>query len=133
MLHIELVPSHIKHYAVEIEKVTAVIKADLQSGAVKTAETYAATLIPAIDPIYNDVVLLCQKVIDTCEIIKAKDWHGVEARLAMLVTEITHLKDGGQHGIGKYFMWCQIVLDWILGKDKGAAITDVPVDPVSAN
>ncbi len=124
MLHIELVPAEIKHLASEITKFTSIIRADLTSGTVKAAEAYAASIVPEVDPLYKAVLELCDKVISTCTLIQAKDWRGVEARLAMLVTEITALRHGNHHGIGKYFEWCQVVINWLIGKDAPSATTD---------
>ena len=120
MLHIELVPHDVKVLAEEVTKVTIIIRADLTSGIVKTAEEYASTIVPEIDPLYKAVLALCDTVIKACTAIQSFDWSGVEARLSRLVAEITALKHGNQHGIGKYCTWAQIVIDFIIGKDATA-------------
>lgn len=117
MLHIELVPAEIKHLVQEITAVTTVIKNDLKSGAVKTAEQYATTIVPATDPLYNSILTLVDKAIKTCTAIQADDWDGVEGRLARLVGQITAVKHGNQNGLGRYITFAQIVIDWILKRE----------------
>ncbi len=116
MLHIELVPKEIKHLAEEITHMTVIIRADLTNGTVKAAEHYAASIVPEIDPLYQGVLGLIDLVLKSCAAIQAFDWSGVESRLSRLVAEITALKHGHQHGIGKYCTWAQIVIDFILNK-----------------
>ena len=116
MLHIELVPTEIKHLAGQVYKTTAMIKADLQNGVVKSAEEYATTIVPEVDILYKSVLALCDTVLKTCTAIQSFDWAGVESRLARMVGEITALKHGNQHGIGKYCTWAQIVIDFLIGK-----------------
>lgn len=116
MLHIELVPAEIKHIAEELVKITTVIKADLQSNTVKTAEAYAATIVPEIDPLYREILALVDVALKTCLVIQAYDWDGVESRLARLVANITSVKQGKQTAFGKLCTECQIVIDFVLGK-----------------
>jgi hypothetical protein len=117
MIHIENVPHHIKELAAHLKEVlTDVIKKDLESGTVKTAEQYLSTIIPEIDPLYKSSLELVNKAIETCTKIQDFDWTGAEVRLSLLIGQLTHLKDEKKHGIGKYITWCQIVIDWIIGK-----------------
>lgn len=116
MLHIELVPKELKQLATEVYNTTSQIKADLQSGVVKTAEQYAATIVPQIDPLYNDVLALCDTVLKTCLAIQSYDFSGVEARLSRMVAEIVALKKVNESPIGKLCTECQIVIDFLIGK-----------------
>lgn len=116
-IHIDHVEAEIKHLATEVFNITSAIKADLTSGTIKSAEVYASTILPQIDPLYNTVIGILNTAISTCDLIQKSDWTGVKSRLAMTVTEITAVKHGNKHGIGKYFEECQIVIRHLIGKE----------------
>jgi Ribonuclease G/E len=116
MIHIDLIDKDIKHLATEVYNVTATIRKDLENGTVQAVEHYAASIVPEIDPLYHAVLALCDKVLVTCQLIQQADWSGVEARLQRLVSDIVALKHGNKHGIGKYIAWCQVVIDFLIGK-----------------
>jgi len=116
-IHIDHVEADIKHLATEVFNVTSAIKADLLKDEVKTAEAYAATIIPEVHPLYHAVIGVLNTAITTCDLIQKSDWTGVKSRLAMTVTEITAMQHGNKHGIGKYFEDCQIVIRHLIGKE----------------
>ncbi len=117
MIHIDLVIPELKKFTQETLLVTQQIKADLQSNTIKAAETYAALIVPEVDPLYNDVLALCDTVIKTCTEIQAYDWDGVEARLGRMIAKLAALKKVSEKPIGKICTEVQIVIDFMIGKE----------------
>ncbi len=117
MIHIDLIEKDVKHLATEIYQVTAKIKEDLKNGTVQAAEHYAASIVPEIDPIYQAVVVICDKVLATCALIKDSDWSGVKSRLCFMVAEIVAIKkDTHKSLFGKILSDVQVVLNYLIGK-----------------